>query len=250
MPRMPHQLRRIKTFVLAALAVAALAGATAAVVMASQSSARSGHAPFAAHAGRHHHRRGGATLRAAATYLGLSASTLRSELASGKSLGQIAAATPGKSEAGLVQALEAAARERLASANANLSARVKAAVEHVRGPGLLQSAAAYLGVSVSALRTELRGGKTLAQVAGATAGKSEAGLIEALVSARKARLAAEVKSGLSQTRAQKIEAQLRTRVERAVRRAWGRHGARTHAFRRHGGATGATGTTGAPPFTG
>jgi hypothetical protein len=50
---------------------------------------------------------------AATGYLGISAATLRSDLGAGKSLAQIAAATPGKSVAGLESALTAAARTQL-----------------------------------------------------------------------------------------------------------------------------------------
>ena len=47
--------------------------------------------------------------------------------------------------------------------------------------GALQAAATYLGVSQSELFSDLRSGKTLAQIANATSGKSEAGLVDALV---------------------------------------------------------------------
>ena len=53
----------------------------------------------------------------------------------------------------------------------------------------LAAAAAYLGISPAQLTGELSSGKTLAQIADASAGKSAAGLTEALVAARKARLA-------------------------------------------------------------
>jgi hypothetical protein len=46
-------------------------------------------------------------------YLGISAATLRSDLVAGKSLAQIASATPGKSVAGLESAMTAAAKTRL-----------------------------------------------------------------------------------------------------------------------------------------
>jgi type II secretory pathway component PulK len=42
-------------------------------------------------------------------------------------------------------------------------------------------AALYLGVTVTQLREDVRSGKTLAQVANSTSGKSEAGLIEAIL---------------------------------------------------------------------
>jgi hypothetical protein len=55
-------------------------------------------------------------LDAAATYLGLSESDLRAELQSGKTLGEIADATSGKSKDGLVAALVADERSHLAQA--------------------------------------------------------------------------------------------------------------------------------------
>jgi hypothetical protein len=56
---------------------------------------------------------------------------------------------------------------------------------HVRD---LAVAAAYLGISPAQLTSELGSGKTLAQIADATAGKSAAGLTEALIAVHKARL--------------------------------------------------------------
>jgi len=49
------------------------------------------------------------------------------------------------------------------------------------GHGGLDAAATYLGVTADALRTQLASGKTLAQIANATSGKSASGLIDALV---------------------------------------------------------------------
>ncbi|HEY2326357.1 MAG TPA: hypothetical protein VGH52_02615 [Gaiellaceae bacterium] len=50
------------------------------------------------------------------------------------------------------------------------------------GPGdPLAAAASYLGISESTLQSDLRSGKTLAQVANDTSGKSSSGLIAALV---------------------------------------------------------------------
>jgi hypothetical protein len=181
--------------------VAVLAGGTTAVVMAAQPAS--------------HHRTRGA-LAAAATYLGSSPAQLRSELRSGKSLAQIADATSGKSQAGLIAALEAAFKEKLTADAANLPSRITNEVNRVglpagrrgraRGHGLagsrvagrrraLSAAASYLGLSTAQLRGDLRSGHTLAQAANDTAGKSQAGLVEALVAARKAALAAEVKAG-------------------------------------------------------
>ena len=52
----------------------------------------------------------------------------------------------------------------------------------------LAVAASYVGLTRARLRSDLRAGKTLAEVASATSGKSAAGLIEALVKAKTARL--------------------------------------------------------------
>ena len=187
--------RRLKRKLMIGVAVVAvLAGGTTAVVMAAQPAS-------------HHHTRG--ALAAAAAYLGSSPAQLRSELRSGKSLAQIADATSGKSEAGLIAALEAAGKQKLAADAANLPSRITAEVDRIglptgrrgraRGHGLagrrvagrrraLAAAAGYLGVSTAQLRGDLRSGQTLAHVANTTAGKSQAGLVQALVAARKAAL--------------------------------------------------------------
>jgi hypothetical protein len=225
--KMTRKLRRKLFIGIAAAAV--LAGATAAVVMAAQPGT-SGHA----HHGRHH-RLG--TVATAAAYLGLSEAQLHSELQAGKSLGEIANATPGKSEAGLEQTLEAADRRRLAAVSARLTRIVAAEVSHIGGPrgGLgsdarrdgraagkrgLATAAQYLGISTLQLRHDLRSGMTLAQVATATSGKSEAGLVEALATAAKAALAGRVERGkLTQAKANEILPRLTSRVSGEVKRA-------------------------------
>jgi hypothetical protein len=150
-------------------------------------------------------------LATAASYLGVSTTQLEAELRSGKTLAQIADASSGKSAAGLIEALVAAKRAKLAAAAAKLPQRVTAEVNRAGGAraakhgraGRLQQlfagplrkgsvAASYLGVPAAQLQADLRSGKTLAQVADATAGKSTAGLIDALVAAKRQRLAAAV----------------------------------------------------------
>jgi hypothetical protein len=217
-----HTLKRKLMLGLAVAAV--IAGVTAAVVMAAQPAA-------------HSHRRG--TLAAAASYLGVSTPQLRDELRSGKSLAQIADATGGRSEAGLVAVLEAAQKQKLAAAAASVPARVTAEVDTVGGPRthrglerwhrqLLASSASYLGLSKSKLAAELRTGKTLAQVAKETAGKSEAGLVEALVSARKTALAKAVAAGrIAQQRVDSALPKLESRVTAAVNRVYGRRAGAT-----------------------
>jgi len=61
--------------------------------------------------------------------------------------------------------------------------------------GDLAVAASYLRLTRAQLRRERRSGRSLARIADATSGRSAAGLVEALVSARKASLAAAVGTG-------------------------------------------------------
>jgi hypothetical protein len=117
-------IRRLKRQLLLGVALGAvLAGGTAAVVTAAQPSAKA------------HHRKGHTSpLLTAARYLGLPTAQLRSDLRSGKSLGEIADATAGKSVAGLIEVLEAAGRQKLAAASSRLPSRVAAEVARVGGP--------------------------------------------------------------------------------------------------------------------
>ena len=79
--------------------------------------------------------------------------------------------------------------------------------------GVVQAASSYLGVSVSTLLGDLRSGKSLADVANATSGKSEAGLVDALVTSVKADLDKAVSAGkLSSDQESKLEANLSQRV--------------------------------------
>ncbi|HTA36384.1 MAG TPA: hypothetical protein VK761_06680, partial [Solirubrobacteraceae bacterium] len=99
--------RGVRQKVIAAAAVAVLlaGGALAAVSATGQSNA---HAPRAAR-----HDATARELATAADYLGISSAQLRSELSGGRTLAGVAAATPGKSEAGLVAALVAAKQRKL-----------------------------------------------------------------------------------------------------------------------------------------
>jgi hypothetical protein len=193
------------------VAVAAvLAGAITAVVMAAQPSS---------------HPRG--TLATAASYLGVSSAQLHRELRSGESLAQIADATPGKSASGLIHVLESTRETKLADAAANVPKRVAAEVNRrwlPRHGGVLGVSERYLGLSATRLRGELRAGKTLAQIAAATPGKSAAGLIEAFLSSRRSALDAEVSAGvLSQERADALLAKYKTRITARVQRTPGTH---------------------------
>jgi hypothetical protein len=72
----------------------------------------------------------------------------------------------------------------VAAASGGKTATSTAATAFRGGPGdELSTAASYLGTTVAGLQTQLQSGKTLAQIASATSGKSTDGLIAALVAA-------------------------------------------------------------------
>lgn len=200
-----------------------------------------------AHRGARHgaHRHSAHDLTTAASYLGISSAQLAGELRSGKTLAQIAAATSGKSAQGLSATLLAARQAKLAKAGARLQQRVAAEVNRPGGPGggegaanaskrgsRLQAmfsspkhigsiAASYLGVAPAQLKAELGAGRTLAQVADATAGKSRAGLVAALVASRRTRLHAALASGrVSHARGAKRGAALQARASALVQRSF------------------------------
>jgi hypothetical protein len=152
----------------------------------------------------------------AARYLGLTRTQLRSELRSGQTLAQIANSTSGKSATGLIDALVSATQQAHAASVRN---RVTLAVDGVRTAVGRSNAAGYLGVSVARLRQDLRSGRSLAQIAGDTSGKSATGLIDALVSAREAQVKAAVASGmLEQAVAGKYLSNLHQRITHEVDR--------------------------------
>jgi hypothetical protein len=164
------------------------------------------------------HRGGGGLLGAdvltpAADYLGVSLSTLQSDLKGGKTLAQ-EATVKGKTASGLIDAIVAAEKKVLDAQNGagwitdaqetNLLADIKSAVTDLvnNGPGvplgghtsLLQTAADYLGMSVSDLQTDLEAGKTLADEAKAK-GKTADGLVQALLAPLKTELDKRVTAG-------------------------------------------------------
>lgn len=92
-------------------------------------------------------------------------------------------------------------------------------------------AAAYLGISVSALRSELASGQTLARIASSTAGRSTSGLQAALLAAGSARLErAGADERITSAQAQRQLTRLAGRLPALLRRSWtaplGRHGPR------------------------
>jgi hypothetical protein len=207
------------------------------VAIAAIAGSRGGHSPTAQQAGAAAPR-SRSDVAAAAAYLGINRSELRRRLRSGKTLAQVAAATSGRSTAGLAQALVAARGARLSQAVAAgtvppaqqaarlelIRKRVAAEVNRVSAAGGLgvgghvPPAARYLGISAAQLRAELHAGRTLAQLAGSAGGKSVNGLIKALVSDGRAKLAAGAASGrLSRTKEVARLATLKRRVTAAVK---------------------------------
>jgi hypothetical protein len=131
---------------------------------------------------------GGLGLDAAATYLGTTVDALRTQLEAGKTLAQIANATSGKSAQGLIDALVAAAKARLgADAPADLTQRITDMVNGVHDMRGMHGMHELHG-GPFALRSQLESGKTLAQIANATSGKSAQGLIDALVADARTRI--------------------------------------------------------------
>jgi len=200
--------------------------------------------------GAHHRAAGRARSRdlaTAATYLGLSPAELSRQLRGGETLAQIAAsAGSGRSVQGLTEALEAAKRAKLSKLVANLPKRVSAEVQRPGGPGggprvsararlhalfthrrrLGDAVAAYLSATPAQLERELASGKTLAQLAAATPGKSAAGLIAALVAAAQ-RAPAAVAAQAHRSAAQRAshETRLQRRVTRLTQRRFAGTGA-------------------------
>jgi hypothetical protein len=92
--------------------------------------------------------------------------------------------------------------------------------------GLIAPAASYLGISSAKLRTERRQGRSLAQIAAATPGKSVEGLKAALVAAAKSRLNAAVASGrITSKQASEVLSGLSTHLQALLERT-SAHGAR------------------------
>ncbi len=104
----------------------------------------------------------------------------------------------------------------------------KGATSAAAGGSELAIAAGYLGVPRAQLRRELRSGESLAQVAGATPGKSATGLIDALVSARAKQLTAAAGTAAAKptapTPSKTKLARLRRRVKAQVNRVRGNVG--------------------------
>jgi hypothetical protein len=93
--------------------------------------------------------------------------------------------------------------------------------QHEKLGGLFAAAQSYLGLSDEALKADLQGGHTLAQIADATPGKSSAGLVDALNAAAKAKLDPYVAAGkLTSDQEAAILAKVATFVNQLVTTNW------------------------------
>ena len=136
-------------------------------------------------------------MSAAATYIGITVDQLRTELGTDKSLADVAIAH-GKTRDGLIQALVTASQTSITTLVDQKGIGAQ------RGPGgggrgiigdQLSVAATYLGTTTADLQTKLQAGQTLAQIAAATSGKSRDGLVAALTTDAKAKIAAAQTAG-------------------------------------------------------
>ncbi|MHB8631801.1 MAG: hypothetical protein ACYC9W_07730 [Candidatus Limnocylindria bacterium] len=171
---------------------------------------------------------GAPLISAAAAYIGISAADLGTQLASGKSLSDVAVAN-GKTRDGLIAALVAAEQRSISTF-----------VDQKKGgpgmgwPGMFgkggrgergligdseQAAATYLGATVADLETKTDAGQALAAIANATSGKSRDGLIQALVADATAKIErAKTNGTITATRATALEAGLTARITAQVDR--------------------------------
>lgn len=170
---------------------------------------------------------GGDLFQAAADFIGITVDQLRTEMGTDKSMADVAVAH-GKTRDGLIAALTAAHSARIAEL-----VDQKGFPQRGGGPGfglgprvelhvavdVVQTASTYLGISVADLRTQLQSGKTLAEIAAATSGKTKDGLIAAIVAAHTAQIDKAVTDGkLTADQATKLKTGLTERVTAMVER--------------------------------
>ena len=145
------------------------------------------------------HNGGPGFLTTAATYVGITEAALRTELATGKSLADVAVAH-GKTRDGLIAALVQASTTEITTL---VDTKNPFPAPPAAGPGRgfrvegnpLTVASTYLGISEADLRTKLQAGQNLGQIAAATAGKSRDGLIAAIVADENTKIAAAQTAG-------------------------------------------------------
>ena len=163
-------------------------------------------------------------LNAAAAYIGISVADLRTQLASGKSLADVAVAN-GKTRDGLIAALVAAEQQEISSLVDQKGTPFPGGPGMGgpgHGPGVraegdpIAAAATFLGTTTADVRTKLESGQTLAQIA-AAAGKTRDALIQALVNDAKTKIEAAKSAGtITADQATKLEAGLTDMMTRLV----------------------------------
>jgi hypothetical protein len=174
-----------------------------------------------------------AVLDDAAKQLGISSSKLSSAIKTALSDRVDAAVAAGR----LTKAQGDELKERINSDAFPLFGGLHRGFGHFGFFGSVDAAATYLGLSEAQLRSELEGGKTLAQVAQAH-GKTVDGLVGALVDATKKRLDEAVAAGrLTQAQETEMLSGLRDRITALVNSRWlhGDHPGRPSFGYRHFG---------------
>jgi D-Tyr-tRNAtyr deacylase len=178
---------------------------------------------------------GADVLTPAASFLGISAATLESDLKAGSTLAQEATAK-GKTAADLITAIVASEKTVLDAENSagwitdaqeaslvtsitnQVTKLVNAGppVPPTQQPGPLDAAATYLGISVATIQADLKAGKSLADEATAN-GKTVDGLVTALTAQAKTNLDAAVTAGrITAAQEQTILTELTTKVTNFV----------------------------------
>lgn len=164
----------------------------------------------------------------AASYLGTSRQHLRELTSLGLAPGAIAAATPGRSSAGLLAALAATDRKALEAQHvtpatiakrlAALKSRARAWLDRTRRQGSdLDLAASYLGITSRELSARLATDGTLARVAESITGRSARGLEAALIAGHERVLRDAVRRGqLSEAEERSALKALRRRIAREL----------------------------------
>jgi hypothetical protein len=125
--------------------------------------------------------------------------------------------------AAVVMASQSSAHHHRAGTLATASKRVEAEVDRAGGASTrsvsVRAASSYLGIAAAQLRAEQRSGRSLAQIAEATSGKSTAGLVDALVAAKRHTIDAALKAGvIKQAQADKLLSRLVARMTARVHR--------------------------------
>ena len=192
----------------------------------------------------------GMALKVTSSYTGLTPAQLRADLASGKTLTAVVSGVSGKTVQGLESALTAALTTRLNAAvtaghltaareQQDLAAFGKrlptlmTRVWHFPAKGVvrravsgaLRVASTYTGLSAQQIRTDLRGGQTLAQVVTGVSGKTTQGFEAALTAALTTRLNAAVQAGhMTAAREQQLLAAFAKRLPTLLARSWGKSG--------------------------